>query len=293
MNPRVVFGFDMETDVGSFTPFYTGLDRGTPRILRVLDRHGIPATFFFTGDAARRFPKVVREVARAGHEVGCHTLYHETIGDEIFPIPGIKPLLPEECRHRIELAARWVGDVLGRRVVSFRAPRLFGSTGMVNALEDLGFVADATYPLYHFEKRLVPYHPSRADWTREGRLRIVEIPNFADLTIKSRDPYGRDRDQWPLFRTRGAAALMTHIDAMLALYARRRLPPVLCFYLHPWEFHPMPKGLIHFGEGAVLPDPFIVKNCGAVAVRELDRLIALLKDRAATFHTAHDLARQF
>ena len=31
----------------------------------------------------------------------------------------------------------------------------------------------------------------------------------------------------------------------------------------------MPAGLIHYGEGAVLPDPFIIKNCGAVAVQEL------------------------
>ena len=41
----------------------------------------------------------------------------------------------------------------------------------------------------------------------------------------------------------------------------------------------MPSGLIHYGEGAVLPDPFIVKNCGAVAVQELDKLIGMLKER--------------
>lgn len=292
MTPRVVFGFDMETDIGSWTPYYTGLVHGTPRILKLLDRHGIPATFFFTGDAARHAPALVRRVARAGHEVACHTLYHETIGDELFPIPGLKPMLPEECRHRIEVAARWVGDALGGRVVSFRAPRLWGSTGMVNALEDLGFAADASYPLYFYGKQIAPYHPSRADWTRAGRLKILEIPNFADLTLRSQDPYGRDRDQWPLFRTRGARALIAHIDAMLGLYARKRVPPVLCFYFHPWEFHPMPRGFIHFGEGAVRPDPFIVRNCGPVAVRELDRFVGLLKERGAAFLTARDLARQ-
>ena len=87
---------------------------------------------------------------------------------------------------------------------SFRAPRLWGSTAMVNALEDLNYVADASYPLFFYQKRLAPYHPARTDWTAEGDMRIVEIPNFADMTIESKDPHGRDRDSWPLFRTEGA-----------------------------------------------------------------------------------------
>jgi peptidoglycan/xylan/chitin deacetylase (PgdA/CDA1 family) len=288
--PQVIFGFDMETDVGSWTPFYEGLQKGTPRILAMLAKHKITGTFFFVGDAARRYPRIVKMVDKAGHEVGCHTLYHETIGDELFPIPGLKPVLPEECFHRIEVAAGMVAKVLGRRVTSFRAPRLWGSTAMVNALEDLGFTADATYPLYFYEKRLVPYHPSRKDWTKPGNMKILEIPNFADMTIKSSDQYGRDRDQWPLFRTRGAAALIKHIDNMLEFYARKKLPAVLCFYMHPWEFYEMPQGKIHFGEGAVVPDPFIVKNCGSVAIREFDKLIVFLKSRKADFYSCRDLA---
>jgi peptidoglycan/xylan/chitin deacetylase (PgdA/CDA1 family) len=290
MKPTVVLGFDMETDVGSWTPFYEGLVHGTPRILDVLSRHGISATFFFTGDAVRSHPEVVKTVDRAGHEVGCHSLYHETLGDELFAIPGLKPVLPEECYHRVEVATDLVQQVAGKAMASFRAPRLWGSTGMVNALEDLGYVADASYPLFYYQKRLTPYQPSRSDWTAEGDMKIVEIPNFADMTIESKDPHGRDRDQWPLFRTEGAPALMVHIDNMLDLYRKRDLPAVLCFYMHPWEFHEMPSGPIHYGEGAVLPDPFIIKNCGQVAVQELDRLIGMLKERECAFATAGDMA---
>ena len=32
----VVLGFDMETDIGSWTPFYEGLTKGTPRLLDLL-----------------------------------------------------------------------------------------------------------------------------------------------------------------------------------------------------------------------------------------------------------------
>ena len=87
--------------------------------------------------------------------------------------------------------------------------------------------------------------------------------------------------------------MMEHVDHMLELYDRRGLDAVLCFYLHPWEFHAMPEGLIHFGEGAVKPDPFIVKNCGDTAVRELDRVISMLRDRQVEFCTAGSLAGRY
>jgi len=147
--------------------------------------------------------------------------------------------------------------------------------------------------MYFYKNRLIPYHPSREDWTQEGDMRILEVPNFADMTIESADAYGRDRDQWPVFRTEGAEALMRHVDDMIGFYERKALPAVFCFYMHPWEFHEMPQGLIHYGEGSVLPDPFLVKNCGEVALRELDRLLEMLEDRGASFVTAAGLCEEY
>ena len=289
---RVVLGFDCETDVGSWTPFYEGLVHGTPVILALLDRHKITATFFFTGDSARKHPEVVLQVKKAGHEIGCHTLYHETVGDALFDIPGIIPLLPEEVENRLRLATEWVAEASGMRPVSFRAPRLFGSTAMINALENLGYVADASYPMYYFRERLTPYHPSSDDWTQKGDLRIIELPNFADLSMDSKDPQGRDMDQWPLFRTESADALMRHIDGYIAYCKQRSVEPFLCFYFHPWEFHPMPQGDIHYGEGSVRPDAFIVKNCGPCASEQLDRLLGKLLERGARFCQAKEIATE-
>jgi len=108
---------------------------------------------------------------------------------------------------------------------------------VVNALEGLGYVADASYPMFFHEERLAPYHLSRADWTQEGALRLLEIPAFADMAMDSQDEFGRDRDQWPLFRTEGAGSLLTHIECFLRyLEIREVRPPVLWFYFHPWEF---------------------------------------------------------
>jgi peptidoglycan/xylan/chitin deacetylase (PgdA/CDA1 family) len=289
---QVVLGFDMETDVGSWTPYYEGLVHGTPVILDILDRQRVTATFFFTGDAARKHPEVVGSVQARGHEVGAHTLFHETVGDSLFDIPGMMPMLEEEVPGRLRRCTEWIEKVAGVRPVSFRCPRLFGSTRVVTALDALGYVADATYPMFYYRERLRPYHPSREDWTQEGDLRIVELPTFADLSQESKDPYGRDLDQWPLFRTEGAEALLRHIDGFVRYCRDRSVEPFLCFYFHPWEFHPMPLGEIHYGEGAVRPDPFIVKNCGPYAAEQLDLVIKMLAGRGAEFIQAQQAAKE-
>jgi len=287
----LIFSFDMETDLGSFTPFYKGVKLGTPKILDLLSKKGIQATFFFTGETAKLHPQIVKNIRKEGHEIGCHTLYHETVGNELFPIPGVKPLLPEEVPLRLKIATEYVEDVLEDKVVSFRAPRLWGSTEVVNALENLGYIADVTYPLYYYMERLVPYHPNRNDWTKEGDMKILEIPNFADVTLKSKDPYGRNRDQWPLFRTEGSEKLAKHIENFIQYVRDKSLPAVICFYFHPWEFIEMPTGLIHYGEGSVLPDEFITRNCGEYALRELGKLIDTLKSAGGKCYTVKALAK--
>lgn len=289
----VVFGFDMETDIGSFTPYYEGVKHGTPEILRLLDKHGIRATFFWTGHAAENNPEMVRRVRDAGHETGCHGLYHETLGDPIFPLPNNWPVLPSEVEGRIREGSRIVRAVSGVKPVSFRCPRLWGSTHLLNVLEKMGYVADASFPLYFYRTPFVPYHPSTKDWTKPGKMRIVEIPNFCDLSMESHDQYQRDRDQWPVFRTESAEFLIEKAESFVQYVQERKKRPVLCFYLHPWEFHPMPKGSLDFGESSVRPLPFIVKNCGPKAVKQLDRACKMLIDRGGRFLTAKELAKEY
>ena len=288
-NITTVLGFDMETDIGSWTSSYKGFGPGTDRILEILKKHGISGTFFFTADAAINNADYVKKIKDAGHEIGCHTLFHETIGDPLFEIPGMMPVLPEEVEHRIDLATERVAEVAGQMPTSFRCPRLWGSTTVVNALERLGYKADATYPMYFYREQLTPYHPSKDDWTKKGDLKLVELPNFADLSMTSNDPYGRDLDQWPLWRTENAEAVMKHITGYCKFCEEKKVDPFLCFYMHPWEFAEMPSGLIHSGEGAVLPDPFIIKNCGEYSAQQFDRLVGMLKDYGSVFKQAGEV----
>lgn len=287
----VLIGVDVETDVGSFTPFYEGAKKGVPILLDIFKDYGIKATFYFTGEAAHENPDIAKMVAESGNEVGCHSLYHETIGDELFPIPGIKPLLPHEVEGRLKLATKWVEDASGVKPVSFRCPRLWGSTAVVNALEKLGYLSDASYPMYFYRKQFTPYYPSREDWTKNGNSTVLEIPNFADMTMKSNDsPLERDRDQWPQFRTKGADFVIEKVKGFAKFIEEKKQSAVICFYIHPWEFIPCKKSY-YFGEATVMPDEFIIKNTGGVAISELKKLIEGLKKSGAEFKTAWEITK--
>ncbi|MFF7065698.1 polysaccharide deacetylase family protein [Pseudomonas sp. NPDC008258] len=53
-----------------------GVTRGVPRILELLRRHGIAATFFVPGYTAEQHPKLVETLLHAGHEIGHHGHMH-------------------------------------------------------------------------------------------------------------------------------------------------------------------------------------------------------------------------
>src|SRR5258708_164544 len=55
------------------------LDIGTDRLLDLLAEHNTQATFFVLGWVAETQPKLVRRIADAGHEIGCHSYQHRLV----------------------------------------------------------------------------------------------------------------------------------------------------------------------------------------------------------------------
>jgi peptidoglycan-N-acetylglucosamine deacetylase len=51
----------------------------TPRILDILNRHAIKATFFLVGRNAEAHPELVRRISADGHTIGLHTHTHVTL----------------------------------------------------------------------------------------------------------------------------------------------------------------------------------------------------------------------
>ncbi len=52
---------------------------GIPRILKLLDGHGIPATFMVPGQVIDEHPGACNDIKRFGGEVGYHGYYHESV----------------------------------------------------------------------------------------------------------------------------------------------------------------------------------------------------------------------
>jgi peptidoglycan-N-acetylglucosamine deacetylase len=87
-------------------------DPHTMKLLDVLARHNVRATFFLIGRYVRERPDLVREIARAGHTIGNHTFTHPLL---IFQsISEIRKQL-SECRIAI-------GDAIGEHSNLFRPP---------------------------------------------------------------------------------------------------------------------------------------------------------------------------
>ncbi|MFC5666075.1 bifunctional polysaccharide deacetylase/glycosyltransferase family 2 protein [Kitasatospora misakiensis] len=53
----------------------------TPRILDVLRREGVRATFFVVGTQAAEHPDLVRRIVAEGHQIGVHTFTHTDLGE--------------------------------------------------------------------------------------------------------------------------------------------------------------------------------------------------------------------
>jgi polysaccharide deacetylase family protein (PEP-CTERM system associated) len=198
----------------------------TDRILEVLDRVGVQATFFVLGYVADRFPDLVRRVAEAGHEIGLHGYHHR----QVFL------LTPEQFRAEILQGRKAVERAGGQKVDGYRAPMFSINRSALWALEilrDLGFRYDSSvFPtrnmLYGFpEAPRFPYHPFRNGVFVEFPLSTVRLLGL----------------NWPVAGGFYLRLLPYPIFKWALKRINREGKPAI-IYLHPWELdpdHPRPN----------------------------------------------------
>jgi peptidoglycan/xylan/chitin deacetylase (PgdA/CDA1 family) len=106
-----------------------GPKRGIPRILDVLDRFSVRATFFVPGRTAELYAQEIGEVAARGHEIGCHGHEHENFG-----------LLSEaQQREVFEKSLAAIEKVCGVRPKGYRTPAGDKTAATDKLLQELGF----------------------------------------------------------------------------------------------------------------------------------------------------------
>ena len=107
---------------------------GVPRILSILQRHAVTATFFVPGFTAERYPRVIRDIVEAGHEVAHHGYLHE-------PLAGVDA---ETEAGYLDRGLETLERVAGVRPVGYRAPMWEPTWSTPRLLAERGFLYDSS-----------------------------------------------------------------------------------------------------------------------------------------------------
>ncbi|MGH7918771.1 MAG: polysaccharide deacetylase family protein [Candidatus Dormibacteraceae bacterium] len=125
---------DSQTSPGRLAQGEYGARTAIPRILRLLDRHRIPATFFIPAVSALLHPSEIRDCVAAGHEVGAHGWIHERT--------TLLPAVDEERLARQSLDT--LEELGGVRPVGIRTPSWDFSTRTLDIIADQGLLYDSS-----------------------------------------------------------------------------------------------------------------------------------------------------
>lgn len=194
----------------------------TTRLLDLLAARRVRATFFVLGWIAERHPAIVRSIAAAGHEIGCHGYSHELIYRQS----------PESFREETRRSKAILEDQAQSRVRGYRAATWSitrQSLWALDVLAEQGFEYDSSiFPTHHdlYGIPEAPRVPHRL--TLAGGATLLEFPpstvRLGSLNLPvAGGGYFR---LLPLGVTRWAIRRVN----------REGLP--FLFYLHPWEIDP-------------------------------------------------------
>lgn len=111
-----------------------GNRRGVPRILDLLERHSIPATFFVPAVVAMLYPDEQRRVAASGHEIGIHGWIHER-----------NSILEAKDERELMLrSADTLARIAGTPPVGLRTPSWDFSQHTLSIVREMGLLYDSS-----------------------------------------------------------------------------------------------------------------------------------------------------
>lgn len=193
---------------------------GVDPLLRLCDDLGIRATWFILGWTAERDPGLVREIAAAGHEIGCHTFAHPIAFEQT----------PDEFREDTRRGRAAVGDATGEAPLAFRAASftiLPGNYWALEILREEGFRVDSSlFPVAHprYGNPGGPREPFRLGRGDDDDLLVIPMTT---LRLFGRNLPFSGGGYFRLFP-------VPLLDWCGRRVQRRQGEPVV-FYFHPWE----------------------------------------------------------
>jgi len=193
------------------------------KTLQVLENKKVSATFLVLGWIAERYPKLVRAIAAAGHEIGCHSYAHQLVYD----------LTPTDFRADTLRAVKAIQDACGVSPRIYRAPSYSITRSSLWALEILaecGFTHDSSiYPISH-DRYGIPGSDRRPHLVKTPSGSIFEVP-VATVALAKENvlPIGGG----------GYLRLLPYRYFSAGIRRANELENLpACIYFHPWELDP-------------------------------------------------------
>jgi peptidoglycan/xylan/chitin deacetylase (PgdA/CDA1 family) len=107
-----------------------GPEQGVPRILRLLEKYNIKSTFFIPGFIVNKYPDMIADIDRAGHEIGNHGWSHthpSAMADR------------EAEKAEYMRSNELIEKLTGKRPAGYRSPAWEFSPNTLDIIEEMGF----------------------------------------------------------------------------------------------------------------------------------------------------------
>lgn len=212
--------------------FESRVEANTTRLLDLFDESSVKGTFFVLGWVAQRFPRLVQDIARRGHELASHGHLHRLVYDQT----------REAFRNDIRRSKETIESAAGCAVLGYRAPSYSITPRSLWAFDILieeGYRYDASvYPIHH-DRYGIPPSPREPYVIRRKAGALIEAPGSAVRV-------------GPLNLPVGGGGYFRMLPYQWTRWGLRRINETehrgAIFYLHPWEIDPgqprLPIGLL-------------------------------------------------
>ena len=197
------------------------VEKNTSRLLDILARHDVRATFFILGWVGERFPHLVKQIASAGHEIASHGYGHELITAQT----------PSTFRDDVRKAKCILEQLVSQPIYGYRAPSFSitkTTTWALAVLAEEGYLYDSSiFPILHDRYGISSASPHvHVIKTESGNL--LEVPPSVVRLFGLNVPVAGG-GYFRLYPYCFLRWLLRHLD-------EANTPLVM--YLHPWEFDP-------------------------------------------------------
>ena len=98
--------------IGKKEDYLPRLNTYLNQILDILEEKDILATFFCLGEVALHYPTIIKDIAKRGHDIGCHSFGHHFFENAT----------PKEFSDDTYKALDTIQNIIGKKVLSYRAP---------------------------------------------------------------------------------------------------------------------------------------------------------------------------